>query len=209
MQGSTPWGDLPDDGQQKSIEAVPQSVLIGEGFSPMAEGSMLGGNPQFAPGQIVYLQPPSGAPKVIGILVIIYAAFGILTGLIDLVLNISTPNLLLVFSALGLAFSVATAIGGVMLTRYERRGVHLLLLTILASTALGGVQVSMIDEVYDDMLANGELTQDDYDLAMESNGLIQGLGAVFLAICGGMCALIVAIPLMVSNNGLDESKLFG
>ena len=182
MQGSTPWGDLPDDGQQKST---------------------------FAPGQIVYLQPPSGAPKVIGILVIIYAAFGILTGLVDLVLNISTPNLLLVFSALGLAFSVATAIGGVMLTRYERRGVHLLLLTILASTALGGVQVSMIDEVYDDMLANGELTQEEYDLAMESNGLIQGLGAVFLAICGGMCALIVAIPLMVSNNGLDESKLFG
>jgi hypothetical protein len=30
-----------------------------------------------------------------------------------------------------------------------------------------------------------------------------------LVVCGGVCGLIVAIPLMISNNGLDGSKLFG
>ena len=31
--------------------------------------------------------------------------------------------------------------------------------------------------------------------------------AGFTLFCQGICALIVAIPLMVSNNGFDDSKL--
>jgi hypothetical protein len=59
------------------------------------------------------------------------------------------------------------------------------------------------------MLETEELSQEEYDLLMENNGLVQGVGLFFVAFCGGFCALIVAIPLMVSNNGLDNSKLFG
>jgi hypothetical protein len=67
----------------------------------------------------------------------------------------------------------------------------------------------MTEDLYAQMLEDGDMTEDEYDLAMEANGLIQGIGTVMLVVCGGVCGLIVAIPLMISNNGLDSSKLFG
>ena len=96
-----------------------------------------------------------------------------------------------------------------MLVKYQRKGVMLLLVAIGLSTAVGVGQMTMTEEIYDQMLADEDITQEEYDLIMETNGLIQGIGTVMVVLCGGMCGLIVAIPLMVSNNGLDDSKLFG
>ena len=61
----------------------------------------------------------------------------------------------------------------------------------------------MLDEVYDDMLEEDEITQEEYDLLMSNNGLVQGIGGVLVLVRGGICSLIVAIPLMVSNNGME------
>ena len=96
-----------------------------------------------------------------------------------------------------------------MLVNYQRRGVMLLLIAIGLSTAIGVGQMSMTEEIYDQMLEDGDLTDEEYDAIMATSGLIEGIGMVMVVFCGGVCGLIVAIPLMISNNGLDESRLFG
>jgi hypothetical protein len=211
MEGTSPWGDLPEE-QPKQAEdaAVPQSVSISEGFAPMNSGTVLSGTTEMPTGQLIYLQPPSSAPKVIGILVIIYAVFGLLGNVFSLLGSLAMDNgTLLMLDVGNLAAGVATLVGGVMLTKYERRGVTLLLLAIALSTLIGVGQMSMTEDIYAQMLEDGDMDQEEYDLAMEANGLIQGIGTVMLVVCGGVCGLIVAIPLMISNNGLDASKLFG
>jgi hypothetical protein len=212
MQGSSPWGDVPDDPAKDAVGAspAPEPVSIAEGFAPMNSGTMLAGTPQMPTGQVIYLQPPSSAPKVIGILVIIYAVFGVLGNLAGLLSSLSMSNsTLIAFDVVNLGAGAATLVGGVMLVKYQRKGVMLLLIAIGISTAVGVGQMSMTEEIYDQMLADGDLEQEEYDLIMETNGLIQGIGTVMVVLCGGMCGLIVAIPLMLSNNGLDDSKLFG
>jgi len=211
MEGTSPWGDLPEDSPKADgATAVPQSVSISQGFAPMNSGTVLSGTTQMPAGQVIYLQPPSSAPKVIGILVIIYAIIGLLGNIFSLLGPIEMSNSTLMALDLGnlLAGSV-TLVGGVMLTRYERRGVILLLVAIVVSTLIGVGQFSMTEDIYAQMLEDGDMTEDEYDMAMEANGLIQGIGTVMLVVCGGVCGLIVAIPLMISNNGLDSSKLFG
>jgi len=142
--------------------------------------------------------------------VIIYAVIGLLGNVLSLLGSVEMGNGTLMALDLGnLAAGAATLVGGVMLTKYERRGVMLLLAAIVVSTLIGVGQFSMTEDLYAQMLEDGDMTEKEYDLAMEANGLIQGIGTVMLVVCGGVCGLIVAIPLMISNNGLDSSKLFG
>ena len=67
------------------LRLAPQPVSISEGFAPMNQGTMLTGTTQMPTGQLIYLQPPSSAAKVVGILVVIY---GVLFGVIGSVLNL-------------------------------------------------------------------------------------------------------------------------
>ena len=211
MEGTSPWGDLPEE-QPKSEGAhpAPAPVSISEGFAPMNSGTLLSGTPEMPTGQLIYLQPPSSAAKVIGILVIIYAILGILGNLASAVGSIEMGNsILIALDVLNLGIGGATIVGGWMLVNYQRRGVMLLILTILLSTGVGVAQMSMADDIYVQMLEDGDLTQEEYDMIQQTSGLIQGIGMVMMVFCGGICGLIVAIPLMISNNGLDESRLFG
>lgn len=176
----------------------------------MNSGTLLSGTPEMPTGQLIYLQPPSSAAKVIGILVIIYAILGILGNLASAVGSIEMGNsILIALDVLNLGIGGATIVGGWMLVNYQRRGVMLLILTILLSTGVGVAQMSMADDIYVQMLEDGDLTQEEYDMIQQTSGLIQGIGMVMMVFCGGICGLIVAIPLMISNNGLDESRLFG
>ena len=84
-----------------------------------------------------------------------------------------------------------------------------LLLVIGLSTLVGLGQFTMVDDIYDQMLDEGEITQEEYDALQEVGGIVQGVGMIMVVFCNAICGLFVAIPLMVSNNGLDESKLFG
>lgn len=176
----------------------------------MNSGTLLSGTPEMPTGQLIYLQPPSSAAKVIGILVIIYAILGILGNLASAVGSIEMGNSILIgLDVINLGIGGATIVGGWMLVNYQRRGVMLLILTILLSTGVGVAQMSMADDIYVQMLEDGDLTQEEYDMIQQTSGLIQGIGMVMMVFCGGICGLIVAIPLMISNNGLDESRLFG
>ena len=85
----------------------------------------------------------------------------------------------------------------------------LLFLVLVLGAVVGAAQLSIIVD-YDQLLENEQITQEEYDaLQQVGGGLVQGIGMVLVVFCNAMCGLMVAIPLMVSNNGLDDSKLFG
>lgn len=214
MQGDSPWDDVPDKAQPKTDDAMstaPQPVSISDGFAPMNQGTMLTGTTEMPTGQLIYLQPPSGAAKVIGILVIIYGVLlGVLGNLFNLLGSLSMGNALLIsFDVANIGLGVATVVGGVMLMNYQRRGVMVLLLAIILSAGVGMGQLTMVDDIYDQMLEDEDITQEEYDALQDVGGIVQGVGMVMVLFCNAICGLIVAIPLMVSNNGLDDSKLFG
>ena len=214
MEGSAPWSDDAQENQPKAdgtAGVAPQPVSISEGFAPMNQGTMLTGTTQMPTGQLIYLQPPSGAAKVIGILVIIYGVLlGVFGNLFNLLGSLSMGNaMLIIFDVVNIGLGVATVAGGVMLMNYQRRGVMLLFLAIALSAVVGVGQLSMVDQIYDQMLDDGDLSQEEYDALQEVGGIVQGVGMVMVLFCNALCGLMVAIPMMVSNNGLDDSKLFG
>ena len=57
-------------------------------------------------------------------------------------------------------------------------------------------------------LDNGNMTQEEYDLTQGFMGALGGIMVAVSAVCYGICGLIIAIPLMSANGGLDESSLF-
>ena len=168
-------------------------------------------SPYQAEGQMIFVQPPSGAAKVMGILIIIYAGFGLLGALGSLLggsfvesflgqVAEAEPDALgfdpegfgqymMLTGLISLVTSAGTLLGGIWTMQYQRRGVHLGLVMIAASFVLGVVLALMYPEFSD-------------------SGF--GVGAtIILSVFGsGFCGLMVAIPLMVSNNGLDDSSLF-
>lgn len=194
------------------MDGVTESIPISAGFSTMQNGAMLSGMAEMPPGQMIFLGPPSSAPKVVGILCVLWGVFGLGSSGLNLLNAIgyqTTQPLLLAVYFGNLAVGLVTIVGGVMLVSYQRRAVQILFGAILIGTVLNALELTMIDEIYDQMLEDGDLNQEEYDVISSNSGLVAGIGMFFVALCGGMCALIAAIPLMVSNNGLDKSSLFG
>ncbi|MDA8531200.1 hypothetical protein N9M83_04590 [Candidatus Poseidonia alphae] len=215
MQSDSPWDDITPESEMKDsplMDEAPETIPISAGFSTMQNGAMLSGMAEMPPGQMIFLGPPSSAPKVVGILCVLWGVFDFGSSglnLLGVVGNQTSQPLLFAVYFGGLAVGIATVAGGVMLVSYQRRGVQLLFGAILVGSVLNGLELTMMDEIYDQMLDDGDLTQEEYDVISASSGLVAGIGMFFVALCGGMCALIAAIPLMVSNNGLDKSSLFG
>jgi hypothetical protein len=65
----------------------------------------------------------------------------------------------------------------------------------------------MLPDAYAQMVEDGDMTEEEFDLLTSQGGLVTGIGIGFAVFCGGICALMVAIPMMVANNGLDNSSL--
>lgn len=179
MEGTSPWGDSPEEQQN--------------------QGTMLTGTTQMPTGQLIYLQPPSGAAKVMGILLILWGALqglGLLNLFVDPV-DPMTGEVLDYPAAAKVLDGLSTVAGlvgfiaaGVFLTRYEKRGVFVAMGVIGAQFVLG--------------LASFAAGTPDGGLgSMFGDGAAFGIWAGVSAFCSGICALIVAIPLMVSNNGLQ------
>jgi len=214
MEASSPWDDFSEESQQKTDGAAassPQQVSIATGFAPMNQGTMLTGTAEMPTGQLIYLQPPSNAAKVLGIIMLIY---GVVIGLLTLIslLTINLINIdelaaiyaadkgdqgrLVLFLNISLAFtlftSIAFVLAGVWVKNFQRKGVMLALLLTLIGLVFDTATVFIFPEFM-------------------SGGLIApGRGGIIVeSVFGSMfCGLIWAIPLMVANNGLDESKLF-
>ena len=156
------------------------------------------------PQNVVIIQQESSASQIVGIFVIIYGAIGVLGAAlgvfgssllaseIDDALFDEYAAQLIIFSALSGILSIATIISGVWINNKQTRGVH------LAWAAIG---VGFILSIAQQLLIPEELS--------DPSGMGQAIGIGFSAVCNGICGIIVAIPLMVSGSGMDNSKLFG
>lgn len=162
------------------------------------------------PQNVIIIQQPSSGPKIIGILVIIWGVFGILGEVINLGNTLEYGGLFVVIALVNLLVAGGYIAGGYMIQNYQKKGIHLSLLLLVVSTIVSVAMMSLMPGMIDDLIEeDNDLTDDDKEQLEASTGLIAGIGIVFIVICNGICGLIIAIPMMISNNGLDDSKLFG
>ena len=181
----------PSDSQ---LTGVPQSIII----DPTT------GLPQ----NVIIIQQPSSGPNIIGILFIIFGAITILGEVASIGQSISYGGLLLVFSAVNVIVGGGYIAGGYMIQAYQQRGIHLSLLMLGISTIVAVLMLTMMPNLIDDVAEDQDLTDDEREQLEANSGLIAGLGAIFIVVCNGICGVIIAIPWMISNNGLDDSSLF-
>ena len=195
-----PWGGQQPDHKQ------PEAVLMG---NVSAQPSVLGQSGMM-PGQVIMVQQPSGAAKVVGVFVIIWGCFGVLSGLSSIIdsMSYSSMAIPLVLAILGLGGSAASILGGYWMTNYERRGVQLVLITVLVGFISASASTLVLGDIMQEELENGNITQGEYDATQGFMAVLGGIMIAVSAVCYGICGLIVAIPLMSANGGLDDSSLF-
>jgi hypothetical protein len=195
-----PWaGQQPDHKQ-------PEAVMVGNvSEQPSVLGQQMG-----MPGQVIMVQQPSSAAKVIGVLVIISGCLGVLDGLTQIfsALSYSSMVIPLVLALLSISMSAASVLGGYWMTNYQRRGVQLVLITVLVGFIIASASTLVLEDIMQEELDNGNLTQEEYDATQGMMGIIGAAVIAVSAVCYGICGLIVAIPLMSANGGLDDSSLF-
>lgn len=195
-----PWA-----GQQPEHKQ-PEAVMMGNvSEQPSVLGQQMG-----MPGQVIMVQQPSGAAKIIGILVIISGCFGVISGLFSIIDSLSYSSVVipLVIAIFSLAGSAASVLGGYWMTNYQRRGVQLVLITVLVGFIVASASTLVLDDIMLEEVDNGNMTQEDYEATQGIMGILGGIMIAVSAVCYGICGLIVAIPLMSANGGLDESSLF-
>lgn len=185
-----PWDDLQTEGSAPQVMIDGQTAQISTGFN----------------NQVILLQPPSSAAKVIGILLIIWGAINSIFLLLAAVgwssseireeQGITTSNIIL--SSVSGIISVATSIlGGIWMMNYQRKGVYLVLI---------GIIIGFLFSIALSLTGNTDAAAADADL---NESMVSSIAIGISAVCSAVCGLIVAIPLMIANNGLDDSKLFG
>ena len=185
-----PWDDLTTESGQQQILIDGQPAQISTGF----------GN------EVIMLQPPSSAAKIIGIFVILYAVFNVI-GLIGNFLAFSSETInddlgytttdMIIATIQGISIILTCMIGGIWMLNYQRKGLTMVMI---------GLIIGFVCQIFLSFGGSTESAATDTGL---SEGVVSGISIGVSAVCSAVCALIVAIPLMVSNNGLDDSKLFG
>ena len=157
--------------------------------------------------QMILLQQPSSAPKVIGIFVIIYGAISAIAGLLGLFTGAFVSNSqvvggdelsiqLVLFSLLSMGFGIGFIITGVQINNRKKIGVQLSWILIALSLVLGILQTMLT-------------STDDLEAAGFDSGAFYALQIGGQVVCNAICGLLVAIPLMVSNSMMDDSSLWG
>ena len=217
MQPS-PWDDASDN---TDSSAAPVPIQIGttapaENQPAFGEQPMLVGATaqpfQYAQQPLMISQQPSSSAKIIGVFVVIFAVLGMMGELGSYLTPgaSSAPISLILISIFTLILNGVMIAGGVMMVNYQRRG---LMLTLCVVAALAVLQVAALQIAvdYDTMYENGDITEEEYEFLTDDNvgDAVSIVGSIFVVLCNGVCLGLVAIPLMVSNNGLDDSKLFG
>ena len=207
----SPWDDFSEN---TDVANAPAAISLSPAQeAPAAQQPMIMGAttqmPAYGQQPIIIQQAPSSAPKVIGVLVIIYAAFSILTEGLGVVMPGGNGFTLALGAANILAYA-GMVFGGVQMFQYNRQGVFIVLGTILW-VAISSIIALQIVLDYDQMLENGEITQEEYDVITdeELEDVVSVVGSIAVVICNGICMAIVAIPLLISNNGFDTKKTYG
>ena len=158
------------------------------------------------PANVIIMQPPSVAPKVFGILIIIYGSgMGLLSILglftMHLVMDPSSELYQPVYAAnqgilygsmiLFVSFLGMLVVGGTIILKRQKKGIY------LCWYAIGLIFISelIMELLYPEISA------------ADSNSMGSAINIVFSTICNIICGLIVAIPLMISNNGMDNNNV--
>ena len=197
----------PDDNEPMISGDVQNTQFVQTGMNPQPQTIMI--DPMTGlPQNVIMIQQPSAGPKVVGILVIIWGVFSILGEVYSIGQTLSMGSIFIASSILSLGISAGFIVGGVMMTNYQMRGVQISLAMIVVSTIVGLAMFALMPDLLDDLADEEDLTAEEREELDEYGGVIMGVGAIFTVICNGICGLIIAIPLMISNNGLDKSSLF-
>ena len=181
----------PSDSQ---LTGVPQTIVIDPNT----------GLPQ----NVVIIQQESSAPQVVGILIIIYGAIiGVFTLIAMLGVSLITdpdseiyskdvadsPTMMYVILAIALLCCIGQVVGGIFINKKKKMGIHLVWITLLISFAV-------------DILM--EFTYPDY-IAAQPGAMSTSVNIAFSGVCSVICGVIVAIPLMITGSGMDDSSLIG
>ena len=189
-----PWGGQQPDHKQ------PEAVIMGN----VSEQPSVLGHQGMMPGQFIMVQTPSSAPIVIGSLTIVYGAIMAILSIIALFAlswyggsdsdwGEGAPIGELIGTILvQLMLLIVICVGGVMMVKRKKMGTHLCLIAI---------GLSFIFDIGAEILFP-EIS------ALDSNSFGTGTNIVLSGFCNLFCGLLVSIPLMISNSGLDDSSLF-
>ena len=154
------------------------------------------------PQNVIIMQQPSSAPKVVGILVIIWGSiFTILSAIGVIGLSLYTdsdsdlyvkqvadsPTILYLITGVSIFAFIGQIVGGSFMVQKKKMGIFITW-ACLVVLFIGDIATEL---VYPDLTAS------------QAGDLGTGLNLGFSAVCSGICGLLVAIPLMVSGNGMD------
>ena len=172
-------------------------VMVGSVGSPLAQPQPYG--------QVLMVGPPSGAAKVIGIFIIIWGAIGLFDGFSFFTMPM-TP-LFIGLTLFKLVVSGGFIYAGIMVHSYKKWGIQMTWVLLVLGLVSSIAQVMVLPDMYAQMVEDGDMTEEEFDLLTSQGELVTGIGIGISVFCGGICALMVAIPMMVANNGLDNSSL--
>ena len=196
------WGEV----ESEQTESIP-SMIISDGSS--SNENVLAGVTQSISAkqnQIVLMQKPSEAPKIIGVLVILWGGFSILLTIASPFLNESINNLLpeeeradltmgaidYITSFVSVLIGLAYIYSGNLMVKRQRLGVNL---------TFGIIAVSFLIQL---ILFFFEPIPKTYE---DAEGMYYGIGIGSQIFCGAICFLLAAVPLMVNNAQLEPVRL--
>ena len=196
------WGKV----NSAQDDAIPSVMITGETTSPPPS---INGSPQSIIGEqsnLIIMQQPSQAPKIVGVLVIVWGGFIILSTLASPVLNDFLNSLLpeedrvdltmgpidYIIGFISILMGLGYIYAGNLMTKHQRYGIHL---------AFGLIVVSTVIAISTLLLEPVPPTQ------KEAAGIYYGMGIGIQLFCSTMCFLIAAIPLMVGNSQLEPVRL--
>ena len=138
------WGEV----ESAQSDAIPSVMITGQPQTMTAPQQMYGAQPQ-----MIMLQQPSSAPKVIGIFVIIYGALNALGGIIGvfggalLESQFDTGGsgiMMIAFSMLSTLIGVGFVLSGAQINQRKKSGVQLSWILILVTLILGLAQIALM-----------------------------------------------------------------
>lgn len=136
---------------------------------------------------IVYANQKSGGPRVFGAIAVVFGVLG-LVGNVQIMLSVSEEPLALVFFGLGAIANGLFIWAGVLLWQYKKKGVWV---------GFGSVAVSSVTWALPFILLEAAF-------AGEGGGFIASFGIVIAGINAVCCGLVVALPLLMNGNDLDD-----
>ena len=141
--------------------------------------------------QVIIVKEKSGGPKVFGILAIILGALGVLGGL--MAIGDWDGALWMVTGALDIVSAGLFAYAGVLLVKYQKKGIWM---------GFGAVGISVLSGLIFTFVVAASVT-DGSDAGDAAGGFLAGLGLILVGIKAICCSGIVALPLMMNGADLD------